>query len=275
MTARLADLAAALEAGRMVPYLGPGVLALADDPCPIPRSPQEIVRALIMKAPVPGRLRGDLSASAQYIETYQHRSVLDRILADAFRRQPPPTVLHRWLAGLPRLPMIVDLWYDGLMAAALAGRSDWAQALGLSHPQTVGSWTAWFTADGAPVPEVEGAGCATLLYKPMGALAPVGHGLVSDSDFVEFLTEIDIQTPIPDTVQTRRAEAGFVFLGCRFDGELGRTFARQITKRCGGPLVAVLPEEPTRNEARFLETLNIERLAVPLSEAVAALTSAG
>jgi hypothetical protein len=33
---------------------------------------------------------------------------------------------------------------------------------------------------------------------------------------------------------------------------------------------AVLPEEPTRNEARFLEKYNIERIAMSLDDFVAA-----
>lgn len=268
---RLRDLGAATRAGRIVPYLGPGVLTLVEGECPVPRSPADIVQQLVMKAPVPGRLRNDLSASAQYIESHQHRVILERLLTDIFRRQPAPTPLHRWLAGLDAVPMIVDLWYDGLMVEALQGRTDWALAMGLSHPQTMGAWTTWADAAGQPVEEAVGQGCRTLLYKPMGSSRPVGNWLISDSDFVEFLTEIDIQTPIPDTVKDRRSNAGFLFLGCRFDGELGRTFARQITKRSAGPLVAVLPEEPTRNEARFLEQLGIERIDVPLAEAVAEL----
>jgi 2Fe-2S ferredoxin len=50
-------------------------------------------------------------------------------------------------------------------------------------------------------------------------------------------------------VQQRRAALGFVFLGCRFNDQLPRAFARQIMKRSAGPHYAVLPDEPTRMEA--------------------------
>jgi hypothetical protein len=91
--------------------------------------------------------------------------------------------------------------------------------------------------------------------------------LVSDSDFVEVLTEIDIQTPIPDEVKDRRAGRGFLFLGVRFDHEIPRTFARQIIKRSSERHWAVIPEEPTRNEQRFMDQQGIERLPVSLEEA--------
>jgi hypothetical protein len=110
-----------------------------------------------------------------------------------------------------------------------------------------------------------------MLYQPLGSVWPARNYLVSDSDFVEVLTEIDIQTPIPEAVQQLRRDRSFLFLGCRFSTQLERMFARQIMKRSSEKHWAVLPEEPTRNEARFLAQYNIERLAMPLPEFVAAL----
>lgn len=270
------DLGAGIAAGELIPYLGPGLLSLLGPSATVPRSPREVIAALVARAPVPGRLRRDLSASAQYIEGNQHRITLERILADAFRNEPRPTAFHTWLAGLENVPLIVDLWYDGLMNSALAatGRTDWGCGLGVSHPQSNKAWAAWFDHTGAPTPEAEVATRKTVLYKPWGCVRPDGHWVISDSDFVELLTEIDIQSPIPDVVKERRSTRGFVFIGCRFDGELGRTFAKQITKRAGGPLYAVLPEATTRNETRFLENLGIRRLAATPEETTAAMMSA-
>jgi len=65
-----------------------------------------------------------------------------------------------------------------------------------------------------------------------------------------------------------------VFLGCRFNDQLPRAFARQIMKRSRGPHFAVLPDEPTRMEARFLDEQGITRIAMPLAEVAAALVGA-
>ncbi|MCB2016824.1 MAG: SIR2 family protein, partial [Hydrogenophaga sp.] len=88
------------------------------------------------------------------------------------------------------------------------------------------------------------------------------------------LTEIDIQTPIPAVVQERRKGKGFLFVGCRFNDQLSRSFARQIMKRSSDTHWAVLPDEPTRMEARFLEEQGITRIAMPLAEFAAQLTEA-
>jgi hypothetical protein len=74
-------------------------------------------------------------------------------------------------------------------------------------------------------------------------------------------------------VQRLRTERSFVFLGCRFATQLERNFARQIIKRSAGRHWAVLPEAPTRNELRFLETYGIERIEQPLQEFTAALVA--
>jgi hypothetical protein len=83
---------------------------------------------------------------------------------------------------------------------------------------------------------------------------------------VEVLTEIDIQTPIPEAVQNIRKGRHFLFLGCRFATQLERIFAQQIVKRSSDRHWAVLPQEPTRNEARFLAAYNVTRIAMPLAE---------
>jgi hypothetical protein len=120
---------------------------------------------------------------------------------------------------------------------------------------------------------VEDAAWETLLYQPLGSIFPAENFLVSDSDYVEVLTEIDIQTPIPAAVQRIRTGRHFLFLGCRFAMQLDRLFARQIMKRSSARHWAVLPEPPTKNEARFLAEQNITRIDLPLSVVADALES--
>jgi hypothetical protein len=75
-------------------------------------------------------------------------------------------------------------------------------------------------------------------------------------------------------VQAWRTGRNFLFLGCRFDDQLTRCFARQIMKRSSDQHWVVLPEEPTRMEARFLQEQNITRIAMPLAQFAQSFTSA-
>lgn len=262
--------------GRLIPYLGPDLLTLDPAP-PVPAGARPLAHLLGSRVAVPGRFRNNLWHASQYIENSRHRVTLDRLMAEIFAPVPTPTPLHHWLAGLPGLKLVVDTWYDGAMRAALLerGRTDWGLVQGASKARRLdgGVWTRAVTADGTVVPDEAAEGWTTLLYKPHGAAQPTGDVLVSDSDYVEVLTEIDIQTPIPEAVKHRRTGRGFVYLGCRFYDQILRNFARQIAKHSGGPRYAVVPEDLTRNEIRFLEVEGIRPLRLPLADAVARLAA--
>jgi hypothetical protein len=271
-TQALHDIVAALDAGSAIPYLGPGMLALIGDRCPLPASPEDLVDRLTAKATVPHKIRKNLTAAAQFIENFKHRRTVKAAMTEAFRSSVPPTELHRLLAALPVLPLLVHAWYDDLPQNALGARKSWGVVQGVSQAEHFGSWVHYFEADGTPVP-AEAAAWETLLYEPFGSVSPAANFLVSDSDFVEVLTEIDIQTPIPEAIQKLRAGRHFLFLGCRFASQLDRIFARQIMKRSSAKHWALLPERPTKNEARFLAEQNIERIDLPLRDFAAALES--
>jgi len=260
-----------LNGGTVIPYLGPGVLKLAG-PSAVPESPEILVDRLTAKATVPHKIRKNLTAAAQFIENFKHRKTVAAAMTEAFRSNMPPTALHRYLASVPALKLLVHAWYDDLPQKALAGREGWSVVQGVSQAEYHGSWYHFFNADGTPGSADAAAASAPLLYQPLGSVAPASNFLVSDSDFVEVLTEIDIQTPIPEAVQDIRKGRSFVFLGCRFNTQLERIFAWEIMKRSSDKHWAVLPETLTRNEERFLEVYNVERIAMPLEEFAAQLT---
>jgi len=269
----LQSIETALRTGRIVPYLGPGVLDLVEGGSALPASPATLVGHLTAAVNVPHKIRTNLTGAAQFIENFKHRKTVSRIMQQAFAPRVAPTVLHRHLATLAPLPLRVHAWYDDLPQRALAGRSDWGMIQGVSQAEHFGSWAQAFRADGTLVADRgEAASWATLLYQPLGSVAPAANFLVSDSDFVEVLTEIDIQTPIPPEVQEIRAGRGFLFVGCRFSTQLERIFAHQIMKRSSERHWAVLPGELTRNERRFLDQHGIERLDMTLPAFTEALT---
>jgi hypothetical protein len=259
-----------LRAGRLAPYLGPGVTELSR--ASVPTTHRALAEFMGKKVALPKRARGDLGAATQYIESHQHRSVVAKLMSEAFAAPVEPSQFHRWLAGLP-LPLIVDTWYDGALRGALSSRSDWGEIQGIRRSGLGGD--QYFTAydvHGNAQPAESADSWATLLYKPHGACVPATNFLVSDSDYVEVLTEIDIQTPIPKAVQARRTNLGFVFVGCRFNDQTLRSYARQLVKRSAGPhYIAVEPGALTRNEQRFIDQLRLNVLGGPLSDALAQL----
>ena len=264
MTDLINDIASQLATGSVIPYMGPEMLSLCSDVA-VPKTPLALADSLTAKVSVPHKIRKRLTQTAQFIENFKHRKSVVHLMNEAFAATPEPSALQLALAS-SGAQLWVDTWYDDSFASALVqSKQPWVQVQGLSQSEHFGQWTGAYAADGTPLAELSEAP-GRLLYKPWGAHSPAGNYLVSDSDYVEVLTEIDIQTPIPPQVQTWRSGRHFLFLGCRFDDQLTRSFARQIMKRSSDRHWAVLPNEPTRMEARFLDEQNITRIPMPLAE---------
>lgn len=278
---RLDEVIAGLTTGTLLPYLGAEVAVLDAANAGLPVSADALVARFGKKVPIPGRLRKNVTAAAQYIETFRHRKVLRTLMCEAFAQAALPTVLHSWLVSL-QPALIVDLGYEAASASALAladrAGFSWGQVQGISRAESRAGqgqdWVAAYTSTGDACDESAAADWQTLLYKPLGSVSPAGNFLVSDADFVEVLTEIDLQTPIPAEVQARRASRGFVFLGCRFDNQLARTYARQIIKRSAGPHYALIDagEAPlTRNEQNFIDEYGITVLPASIKDLLRAI----
>jgi hypothetical protein len=262
------EVGGALRAGRLAPYLGPGLLSLAPN-LPVPTSYPKLAEFLGTKVTLPKRAKGNAWASAQFIESRQHRNSVTALLNQAFAEDVPALPFHRFLVDVAP-PLIVDTWYDAALRQAFSGKSGWVEVQGITRAG-IGEarWFRAYDSNGESV-SLEAAGAATtLVYKPHGGVKPVGNYLITDADYVEVLTEIDIQNPIPECVRQRRTELGFVFLGCHFDDQMLRTYGRQIQKRSRGPNYAIFENERlTRMERRFAGELGLDIVICPLQEAV-------
>jgi len=270
----LAGIAVQLRAGLVVPYLGPCLAAELSNPS-VPMTPEALAAFFGAKVALPRRAKGNAWAAAQHIESMKHRSTVTALMNEAFSPAVAPTALHHYLASLG-LKLIVDVWYDGAMRAALATHSDWGEIQGITRAG-IGEdrWYRFYDAAGAEAPRDAAEGWQTILYKPHGGIVPAKNFLISDADYVEVLTEIDIQTPIPDAVKDRRTARDFLFIGCRFNDQLLRTYARQIMKRSGTKHYAIIePDSLTRNESWFLAEQGITPLAISNTRAIEIITGA-
>lgn len=249
----------------LAPYLGPAVSVTGASPAGY----DQLAAFLGKKVAVPRRARGNPWASAQYIESQKLRATVTKLMGEAFAAPVAPSPLQRYLATL-KLPLIIDTWYDGAMRTALAGRADWAEIQGISRAGIGESrWYRAYGAEGNELTLEQVRNYPTLLYKPHGSAVPARNFLISDADYVEVLTEIDIQSPIPELVRERREKLGFVYFGCRFHDQLLRNYARQIAKRSTGPRFAVVDPRHgmTRNEQRLFEELDVRVLVCPWADA--------
>src|SRR6516225_5005965 len=91
----LADVARQLGAGKIVPYLGPGLTELSKPS--VPMTPEALAAFFGTKVALPRRAKGNAWASAQHIESTKHRSTVTALMAEAFATPVAPTPLHQHL----------------------------------------------------------------------------------------------------------------------------------------------------------------------------------
>jgi len=254
-------IAALWKTGDIVPYLGPSI---DRDPPPFPSGEAALAAALGERVSVPGRLRGRVHEVAQYIESHKHRKTLEKLMEELFRPVASPAPFHDLLAAFP-VPLVVDFWYSRSASERLLRPGDF-QIRAVSR---TGSRDHWFTSDRKTDDGYEPAESlplsARVLYRPLGSMLPKTDVIVSDADFVEILTEIDIQSPIPPWVQRHRTGRHFLFAGLSFDNQTVRTFAKQIIKRSSTWHFAVLDRTPTAKEERFFFREGIRVIPLPLN----------
>ncbi|WP_271591366.1 SIR2 family protein [Bradyrhizobium sp. CCBAU 65884] len=103
------------------------------------------------------------------------------------------------------------------------------------HGRGIGE-NRWYRCCDSAGQEVDSAAAgswAAVLYKPHDSVQRANNFVISDADYIEALTEIDIQTPDPDIIRKRRTGQSCHFIGCKFNEQLLRSYARQIIKRSG------------------------------------------
>ncbi len=263
--------------GRVIPYLGPGVLNLGDAPSPLPVTGSVLVTKLTAKASVPHKIRNNLTRRRAIYRELQASQIGGGVHERGFLAAHGPdmccTVTWRVCRACRCGCTPGTTICRSRRSVNGDGRGGWCRAS--VSPNISDSGCITLMLMGTRRADLDASSLAgvwpTLLYQPLGSVSPAANFLVSDSDFVEVLTEIDIQTPIPKIVQHLRSGRAFLFLGCRFNTQLERIFAQQIIKRSADRHYAVLPEAPTRNESRFLDLHRIQRIDAPLTECVAAL----
>ncbi|MHB1730752.1 MAG: SIR2 family protein, partial [Leptospirillum sp.] len=165
------------------------------------------------------------------------------------------------------LPLVVDTWFSTISSKSLVQPGD----IQISAVSRAEYRDQWYRIDRKTTDGWEPADKSTpfgrVLYRPFGTMIPNVEVLVSDADFVEVLTEIDIQTPLPEWVKTHRTGRHFLFLGCHFDDQTTRMFARQIMKRSSNRHFVVTDGPILPKEGRFYEQEGIAVLPLSLNNA--------
>jgi hypothetical protein len=104
-----------------------------------------------------------------------------------------------------------------------------------------------------------------ILFKPMGSPLPNPSFVISDADYVDWLTEAMGGFALPPILKTYRKTKKYLFLGTYFDRDTDRMVANELTMDLEGGYV-VTDQELGKKEKKFVEKHNLEVINMSLEE---------
>jgi hypothetical protein len=108
-----------------------------------------------------------------------------------------------------------------------------------------------------------------ILFKPMGSTTPEPTFIISDADYVDWLTEAMGGFALPPILKTYRKAKKYLFLGTSLDRDTDRMVANELTFDLEGGYM-ITDKELGKKEKKFVEKHNLEVLHMSLDEFVQA-----
>jgi hypothetical protein len=97
-----------------------------------------------------------------------------------------------------------------------------------------------------------------ILFKPMGCMNPDKNFIISDADFVDWLTEAMGGYAVPPILKEYRKDKSYLFLGMDFSHDTYRMVSHEITMDLKYGIIIDAKNELTKKEQKFIEKHNIE-----------------
>jgi hypothetical protein len=261
---KFADVADRIAQGSVVPYLGLEIFAGSKR---LPSNSDEIIFALNEGRAMSPRLMLEYPRAAMAIEQRRGRKKLEELFAAIYKNVFEPTPTHTALSK--RAPQIVvDTNRDDTLQRMFEG--EFTLVSGVARISgNLPRYKAWAKNAGGYQPiETDAINLEKpLLFKPFGVLEPQTELIVSDADFVDWLTEAMAGAAVPNALKERRRDLRWLFLGCSFQRDTDRMAASEIIggESCGGGWW-IVDREIESAESKFLSRHKIEAVICDLNE---------
>ena len=96
-----------------------------------------------------------------------------------------------------------------------------------------------------------------ILFKPMGCMIPSMNFIISDADFVDWLTEAMGGYGLPQLLKEYRKDKSYLYLGVDFSRDTYRMVANELTIGSDGGAVIMDKEELSKKENKFILKNNL------------------
>lgn len=257
-----------------IPYFGLGVFegATTKEGETLPYDSDSLILAMNGGRAMAPRLMYEYSRAAMHLEQRRGVDYMVQLINHIYTKPFDPTPLHKAIADMsPRY--IIDTNRDTKFQELLAytphcliiGKS---RIMGNDYRYEIYEYDVenqkYFQVDDEVLESAE-----KILFKPMGSPLPVPSFVISDADYVDWLTEAMGGYAVPKVLKTYRKTKKYLFLGTCFDRDTDRMVANELTIDLEGGYV-VTDRELGKKEKKFIEKHNLEVIEMSLPEFIKA-----
>jgi len=260
------DIELQIKNGTLIPFIGMGVFkeTLTEDGMQIPFDSDSMILSLNSGRAMSPRLMYEYSRAAMNLEQRKGRPYIEQMTHYIFTAKPYPLpAVYTWLKTL--MPhYVIDVNLDDSLLKIYAN-VDHFLVTGVSR--ILAGYDRFvvymYHSQSKSYQRIEKEllnPMLPILFKPLGCTVPDKNFIISDADFVDWLTEAMGGYAIPPFLKTYRQDKAYLFFGVDFDRDTFRMVANEVTIGLSGGYMIKDKEEMSKKEEKFLVSHHIDKL---------------
>ncbi len=261
-----------LKDGSLVPFLGMGVFekTTAKDGSLLPYDSDSMILALNNGRAMSPRLMYEYSRAAMSLEQRKGREFIVQMTNHIYSsKEYDVPLVYKWLQEF-KPKYVIDTNVDDSLQKIY---SDLDHFLITGVSRITADYDRFiiykFNSSKKEYEKVEKEALSLdlpILFKPMGSTKPEMNFIISDADFVDWLTEAMGGFALPPILKEFRKDKEYLFMGVDFSKDTFRMVANEITVGLKGGFTLLNKEELTKKEDKFIKTHNLENLNLSINE---------
>lgn len=248
----------ALQDGSLVPFLGMGVFCetKATDGTPLPYDSDSMILALNNGRAMSDRLMYEYSRAAMSLEQRKGREYIIQMTNHIYSSKEYELPLAYQVFKKLQPKYLIDTNLDD-SGCRVYEDVDHFMVTGISRIMADYDRFVVYRYDVntkiySEVEKTTLDDSLPILFKPMGSTIPDMNFIISDADFVDWLTEAMGGYAIPPFLKEYKQDKSYLFLGVDFSRDTYRMVANEITLGLKDGLVVSQKEDLTKKEIKFL-----------------------
>jgi len=251
-----------------VPYFGLGIFegTKTKEGEQMPHDSDSMILMMNNGRAMSDRLMFEYSRAAMHLEQRRGVDYINQLMNHIYTKDFDPTALHKTILNMqPRF--IIDTNRDSKLQELLAFEPHTlligkARILDNDYRYEIFEWDLenkkYFQVEESALDDAK-----KILFKPMGSTLPEPSFVISDADYVDWLTEAMGGYAVPSVLKTYRKTKKYLFLGTSFDRDTDRMVAHELTHDLEGGYV--INDKPlSKKEKKFIERHNLELIEMSL-----------